>query len=174
MKTRRNPAFRPVEYQVPKFAEPKAPKVDPESGLPWRMYEQAFPTLCKNHRPPVMMDASFVVARSRASADAVFARGNGLCASCMCMALLKPNVRIRDLEGGHPNPLRSVHPPGVTARAPRNVSPYRLFRFDYPKDKAIRDACGKLRWQFYVIAVDPQEAARRVNRYGMCALCICQ
>lgn len=164
---RMNPAFKPMTFAPPKFTAPKV-KVDPEAHLPWRMFSEYASHICKRcggKRP-----ATFVVAKSRASADKVFEKGNGLCPTCMCRVLLAPRERIRMLDEGLPNPPVTR---GTERTKPLGIaSPYRLFGFTAKKPR--KCGCGKERWQYYVIATDIQTAQKRVDRYGMCALCMCE
>lgn len=95
----RNPVYKQIDYGGPRLVKPKKAKVDPEEYLPWRMFVQYGPQLCRKcgtRRPAI-----FVVAKSRASADKVFAKGNGLCPTCMCQVLLAPRERIAEIGRAH-------------------------------------------------------------------------
>jgi hypothetical protein len=151
-----NPELKRVFYDRPLLVKPKTEKELAEDRLPWKMFSQYALVICASCKNKTSV--SFWIAKTQEAADKVLQKGKGYCPTCICRPLTVPRVRIATTDDGIPNPAQ--------------FSPFRLFGF--ASNERRKCACGKERYEFFVIARDELDSQKRVKQYGMCGQCMAE
>lgn len=154
---RQNPELKPIEYSRAPLVKPKSAREIAEEKLPWLMFSQYERTRCRQCGNATAV--SFCAAKSFVSAKAEFRAKHAYCGVCMARRLTDDVVRIATLTW-------------LSKQTRLAFSPYRVFSFI--SEQPVEDNCGKPRFEFFVIALDEQQAAVRKNKYAMCGWCLCE
>jgi len=154
---RRNPELKPIEYSRELLVKPKSAKEIAEEKLPWLIFSAYGQFKCRQCGNAT--SSAFCAAKSLSSAKSIFRAKHAYCGVCMSRRLTDTAVRVATM--------------GWLNRNSKLVfSPYKVFSFR--AEAPTEDNCGKLRREFFVIALNQQHAMERKEKYAMCGWCLCE